>query len=160
MKISMNRKKCSAVVIAAGLISVFLFSVSPVADAAESMAVDARKKLMKTKIGAGMGQMKKGMKAGDTAQMLKGAEMIATAAVKIPAAFEKKEMMGKTRAKANIWEKKSDFDAIANSLAESAKAFAVAVKSGENMAISGALKSVGANCGKCHKMYRAKKKKK
>lgn len=159
MKISMNRKKCSAAAIATGLLSVFLFSVYPAADAAESMAVDARKKLMKTKIGAGMGQMKKGVKAGDTAQMLKGAGMIADAAVKIPAAFEKKDLMGKTRSLASIWEKKSDFDAIANSLAESAKAFAVAVKSGEKMAISGALKTVGSNCGKCHKTFRAKKKK-
>lgn len=159
MKISMNRKRCSAVIIATGLLSVFLFSGYPAADAAESMAVDARKKLMKTQIGAGMGQMKKGMKAGDMAQMLKGAEMIANAAGEIPAAFEKKDLMGKTRAMANIWDMKSDFDAIANSLAASAKAFPAAVNSGDKKQIADALKAVGSNCGKCHKAYRAKKKK-
>lgn len=123
-------------------------------------AVEARKKLMKTQVKAGMDTIKKGLKAGDSAQMLKGSEMIAAAAAKIPEAFKKKDLSGKTTATARIWEKKSDFDGIAKTLGTSAKTFAVAVKTGDKAKIGGALKAVGANCGKCHKAFRKKKKKK
>ena len=59
-----------------------------------------------------------------------------------------------------IWDKKHEFDKIAMTLASSAKSFTAAVKTGQKEKIGAAMKMVGANCGKCHKMFRAKKKKK
>ena len=143
-----------------GIAGVGVFSVSSPAQAAESKEVAARKKLMKTGIKGGMGQIKKGIKAGNSGQMTKGADMIAEAAGRIPSAFAKKDLSGKTRSLKVIWEKKSEFDEIAKALASSAKGFKAAVKTGDKMKIQAAMKMVGANCGKCHKMYRAKKKKK
>jgi cytochrome c556 len=107
-----------------------------------------------------MGQIKKGIKAGNSGQMTKGADMIADGAGKISAAFAKKDLSGKTRSLKVIWEKKSEFDEIAKTLASSAKGFKAAVKTGDKMKIQAAMKMVGSNCGKCHKMFRAKKKKK
>ena len=145
-----------------GMIGIFVSIASLSVQAKEkgSKAVAARKNLMKTGMKAGMGAMKKGMKAGDTAKMLKGAGMLAAAADKIPGAFSQKDLSGKTRATARIWDEKSDFDGIAKSLGASARAFSVAVKTGNKKQIGGALKAVGANYGKCHKMFRKKKKKK
>ncbi len=145
-----------------GMIGGFVLIDSPSlqAEGKESKTVAARKKLMKTAVKAGMGDMKKGMKAGDSAKMLKGADMLVDAAAKIPDAFNNKDLSGKTRSMASIWDKKSEFDGIAKSLGTSAKAFAVAVKTGNKEQIGSALKAVGSNCGKCHKMFRKKKKKK
>jgi len=137
------------------------YVLAPWAQAAEkeSMKVTSRKKLMKTGIKGGWVNIKKGMKAGDTAQMLKGAGILADAASKIPSSFAHKDLSGNTRAKMVIWDKKPEFDKIAMTLASSAKSFAAAVKTGQKEKIGAAMKMVGANFGQCHKMFRAKKKK-
>lgn len=126
--------------------------------AGESDAVKGRKELMKKNVRGGMANIKKGAKAGESAMIQKGAEALAEAAEKIPSAFAKKDLSGETRALAAIWEKKSDFDDKAKALGTAAKALVVAVKSGNKAKIDGAMKSVGAACGGCHKAYRAKKK--
>ncbi len=69
--------------------------------------------------------------------------------------------VGKTRAKAAIWAKWSDFEAAAANLGRLAGGLEKAAATGDTGKIKAALGAMGKNgCGGCHKTFRAKKKKK
>lgn len=63
--------------------------------------------------------------------------------------------VGKTRAKAEIWQKPADFRAKALAFEKSAKAFQAAARGNDLSAIRAAHASLGKNCKACHDPYRA-----
>ena len=69
--------------------------------------------------------------------------------------------VGKTRAKAAIWAKWSEFEAAAATFGKLAGGLEIAAATGDTGKIKAALATMGKNgCGGCHKTFRAKKKKK
>ncbi|MDA1000026.1 MAG: cytochrome c [bacterium] len=129
---------------------------------AKSETVLARKKLMK-KQGGLMKQIvtaSKGEGYAAFSLLRSGAMDMAAAAKKIPGAFAKEDLTPPTTALAKIWTEKSTFDQGAANLAFSAQILLTAVENNDKAGIANAVKTVGANCGKCHKAYRVPPKKK
>ena len=60
-----------------------------------------------------------------------------------------------SRAKPDIWEKWSEFEAAAQDARQASAAFIAAAESGED--VGGAFKKLGEACGGCHKPFRVKK---
>ncbi len=124
-------------------------------------AIEGRKKVMRG-INGNMKLIKIALKAGGGVGPLRQikwrADDIAKLARMISGAFKKETLGGKTRATSKIWRTKTEFDQIAGNLALSARLLASAAADGDISGIKNAVKTVGANCGKCHKAYRAKKK--
>ncbi len=124
--------------------------------------IEARKKLMRsisgsfksikiaTEAGGGIGPMRKIMWA---------AQDITKAARKIKGGFKHRTMAGVTRATSKIWDNWGGFTRNATNLATSAEILALAADGGDMTGVKNGIKTVGANCGKCHKAVRAKKKK-
>ncbi len=125
-------------------------------------AIEARKKVMRG-LGGNMKLIKIALKAGGGVGPLRQikwrADDIAKLARKISGAFQKETLGGKTRATSKIWRTKSGFDQIASNLALSAQLLASSAADGDMGGIKNTAKTVGANCGKCHKSYRVNKKK-
>lgn len=61
---------------------------------------------------------------------------------------------GKTRAKAEIWQKPEDFALKARDFAVAAKEFDVAAKSGDIGQIKAGFRALGKSCKACHDLYR------
>lgn len=64
---------------------------------------------------------------------------------------------GETRAKAEIWSKRSEFEKAANDAEKVGGAFLAAVNSGDKAAIRKAFGDLGEACKGCHKQFREKK---
>ncbi|MEE9257596.1 MAG: cytochrome c, partial [bacterium] len=79
---------------------------------------------------------------------------------KIRGAFKTQTLAGATRGTSTIWSNRSGFTQNAANLVASAELLALAASTGSMSAVKNSIKTVGANCGKCHKGFRAKKKKK
>ncbi len=126
-------------------------------------AIEARKKVMRgidgnTKLL--ITALKAGGGVGPLRQIKWRADDIAKLAQKISGAFQKETLGGKTKATRKIWRTKSQFDQIASNLALSAQLLASAAADGDMYGVKNGVKTVGANCDKCHKGYWVKKKKK
>jgi cytochrome c556 len=66
--------------------------------------------------------------------------------------------VGKTRAKAEIWQKQQDFVLKARDFAKAANQFDVAARRGDVGEIKTAFKALGGSCKACHDPYRAPEK--
>jgi cytochrome c556 len=77
-------------------------------------------------------------------------------AEKIPSLFPKGSTTGKTKAKAEIWEKNDDFVKHAKTLSKSAGELAAAAKAGNEADVAVKVKAMGDACGACHNAFRAK----
>lgn len=66
--------------------------------------------------------------------------------------------VGKTRAKAEIWQKRQDFTTKADDFVRAAQNFDSAAKSGDLGQIQASFASLGKTCKACHDPYRAPKK--
>lgn len=64
---------------------------------------------------------------------------------------------GETRAKVEIWSKRSEFEKAANDAEKAGGAFLAAVKSGDKTAIRNAFGDLAETCKGCHKHFREKK---
>lgn len=110
-------------------------------------------------IGAAAGEVKKAMDAGsDLTAVVARAEEISAFAKRIPALFPAgsgPESGQKTRALAAIWQNKSDFDANAGIMAREADKLVMALKANDKTATAAAFASTTAQCGACHRPYRA-----
>ena len=62
--------------------------------------------------------------------------------------------VGKTEAKAEIWQKPEDFAAKAKAMEDSARAFRAAARSGDVAAIRASFGELGKTCKACHDLYR------
>ena len=71
--------------------------------------------------------------------------------------FPKGSDFGETRAKAEIWSKRSEFEKVANDAEKAGAAFFAAVNSGDQAAIRKAFGDLGETCKSCHKHFREKK---
>jgi cytochrome c556 len=78
-------------------------------------------------------------------------------AEQIPSAFPKDSLKGKTKAKAEIWEKNEGFVKHAKTLGKSASELASAAKAKNDAEMGVKLKAIGDTCTSCHKEYRADK---
>ncbi|MBT3352320.1 MAG: cytochrome c [Nitrospinaceae bacterium] len=155
-----NILKSGAILLLGGVIVAGCTQVNPtLVEVLQSPEITARKAVMRG-LGKNMKAMKAAAKAGDNKAVGKAAGKIYKLAGKISKTYKKKTMDGITRAKGNIWKNMGDFKQKAEFLAVSAAVLAqVHSKSGNKARIGKAIKNVGKNCGGCHKVYRAKKKK-
>jgi cytochrome c556 len=96
----------------------------------------------------------------DVAAIQKDAATIATLAEKSASWFPPGTGpdVGKTRAKAEIWQKPDDFAAKDKAFHEAAVAFKAAADSGDVNAVKAAAGELGKNCKACHDPYRAPEK--
>jgi len=78
-------------------------------------------------------------------------------AEKISDLFPKGSTAGKTKAKAEIWDKWDDFGKSAKNLGKAASELADAAKAGDEMGVTAKVKGLSGACGACHKAFRAEK---
>ncbi|MDQ3477585.1 MAG: cytochrome c, partial [Pseudomonadota bacterium] len=92
----------------------------------------------------------------DLAQVRQNAEIMATLAPQVPGWFPPGTGpdVGKTEAKAEIWQKPEDFTAKARGFAEAATAFRTAAQGNDLAAMRAAQGNVGKTCKACHDPYR------
>jgi cytochrome c556 len=110
-------------------------------------------------IGTATGDIKRVMDAnGDLATVAAKAEEVSAFGKRMPALFPAgsgAESGQRTRALPAIWQNKSDFDAIAGTLAREADRLAAALKAGDRAATAAAFGAMTGQCGACHRPYRA-----
>ncbi len=76
---------------------------------------------------------------------------------RIVGSFPKGSTTGKTRATEAIWDKSEEFAKHAKALGAAAGELADAAKAKNDDAIAAKMKSIGATCDTCHKVFRAAK---
>jgi len=137
-----------------------LFGVATVAIStqafAQADALEKRQKLMKSQ-SAAVKEIKAAVESKNYATVEAKAKDIMGTADQIPSAFPKGSTTGKTKAKAEIWEKNDDFVKHAKALSKSAGELAAAAKAGNDDEVSVKVKAMGEACSSCHKQFRADK---
>jgi cytochrome c556 len=101
--------------------------------------------------------IKAAIESKDYATIETKAKEIMGTAEKIPALFPKDSTKGKTKAKAEIWEKPDEFAKAAKNLGKAASELAAAAKAKDDAEIGVKVKALGDACGSCHKAFRAEK---
>ncbi len=123
---------------------------------AQADAIEKRQKAMKSN-SADAKAIKAAVESKDYATIETKAKDIMGTAEKIPSLFPKGSTTGKTKAKAEIWEKNDDFVKHAKALSKSAGELAAAAKAGNDAEVGVKVKAMGDACGACHKAFRADK---
>ena len=123
---------------------------------AQADAIEKRQKLMKSQSAAAK-EIKAAVESKNYATIEAKAKDIMGTADQIPSAFPKGSTTGKTKAKAEIWEKNDDFVKQAKALSKSAGELAAAAKASNDAEVGVKVKAVGDACGACHKAFRAEK---
>lgn len=110
------------------------------------------------KIGKAMRAAKQAIDKGDAAAVKAPADQIATLAPQAIGWFPAGTGpdVGKTMAKAEIWQQRADFDQGMTKFNEAAKAFQAAAAGGDLAAIKEAHANLGKTCGSCHDRFRNK----
>ncbi|MDJ0950575.1 MAG: cytochrome c [Alphaproteobacteria bacterium] len=140
--------------IAAGAVATGAAAVSA-ADAA--LALKQRQAVMSS-IGAHMGGIKGGLAAGNGEVVEAHAKAINGLATVIPSFFPPGSDKGKTRAKPEIWQKWSEFEAVNAKLVEESGKLAEVAKGGDKAAMAAQFGKMGKEgCGACHKPFRTEK---
>jgi cytochrome c556 len=116
---------------------------------------EKRQKLMKSQSAAAK-EIKAAVESKNYATVEAKAKDIMGTADQIPGAFPKGSTTGKTKAKAEIWEKNADFVKHAKALSKSAGELAAAAKAGNDAEVGVKLNAMGDACSSCHKAFRAK----
>lgn len=116
---------------------------------------EKRQKLMKSQSAAAK-EIKAAVESKNYATVEAKAKDIMGTADQIPGAFPKGSTTGKTKAKAEIWEKNADFVKEAKALSKSASELAAAAKAGNDAEVGVKLKALGDACSSCHQAFRAK----
>jgi cytochrome c556 len=123
---------------------------------AQADVIEKRQKAMKGNSEAAKA-IKAAVESKDYATIeIKAKEIMATAE-KIPDLFPKDSTKGKTKAKAEIWEKPDEFAKAAKNLGKAASELAAAAKAKDDAEIGVKVKALGDACGSCHKAFRAEK---
>ncbi|HEY7649829.1 MAG TPA: cytochrome c [Methylomirabilota bacterium] len=120
-----------------------------------SEAIAARQKLMKEQ-GAAMKSITDKAKAGQAQQVGPDAQKLVETSKQIPALFPEGSLDPNTsRAKPEIWQKRSEFEGYAKSLNTKAGQLAAMAPSGDPQATSAAIADLGkTTCGACHNAFR------
>ena len=117
---------------------------------------EKRQNLMKSQ-GAAVKEIKGAVESKNYATVEAKAKDIMGTSDQIPGAFPKGSTTGKTKAKAEIWEKNADFVKHAKALNKNASELAAAAKAGNDAEVGVKLKALGSTCDSCHKEFRAAK---
>ncbi len=123
---------------------------------AQSDVIEKRQKLMKSNSAAAKA-IKKGVEEKDYATVETKAKDIMGNMDKVLDLFPKGSTAGKTKAKAEIWDKWDDFSKNPGKVKKAASELADAAKSGDGAAVDVKVKALGDACGACHKAFRAEK---
>ncbi len=123
---------------------------------AQADVLEKRQKLMKGNSAAAKA-IKKAAEAKDYATVEVKAKDLMGNAEKITGLFPKGSTAGKTKAKAEIWEKSDDFAKRAKGLGKAASELADTAKGGDGEAVGVKVKALSDACGACHKAFRAEK---
>ena len=123
---------------------------------AQADVIEKRQAAMKGN-SADVKAIKAAVESKDYATVEAKAKDIMGTADKIPGLFPKGSTTGKTKAKADIWEKSEDFGKAAKNLSKAANELAAAAKSKNDDAVATKVKALGDACGSCHKQFRAEK---
>lgn len=123
---------------------------------AQADVIEKRINLMKSQSAANKA-IKAAVEAKDWATVEAKAKDIMGSAEKIVASFPKGSTAGKTKAKAEIWEKADDFAKSAKNLSKAAGELAAAAKAGNEAEVGVKVKALGEACSSCHKAFRAEK---
>jgi cytochrome c556 len=117
--------------------------------------IAARQQLMKEQ-GAAMRSISTKMKAGQAQAVAADAETLATTARRIPSLFPPGSLDPDTsRAKPEIWQKRSEFEGYAKTLETKASALAATARGGNAQATSAAVADLGrTTCTACHDTFR------
>jgi len=135
-----------------GILSLFISSQL----FAQADVLEKRQKFMKGNSAAAKA-IKGAVKDKDYATIETKARDLMGNADKIVDLFPKGSTAGKTKAKAEIWEKSDDFSKGAKNLRKAASELADAAKSGDGAAVDVKVKALSNACGSCHKAFRAEK---
>lgn len=119
-------------------------------------AIEKRQKLMKSQSAAAK-ELKAAVESKNYATVEAKAKDIMGTSDQIPSLFPKDSTTGKTKAKAEIWEKNADFVKHAKTLNKSANELASAAKAKNDAEMDVKLKALGEVCNSCHKEFRAAK---
>lgn len=123
---------------------------------AQADAIEKRQKAMKSN-SADVKAIKAAVESKDYATIETKAKDIMGTAEKIPSLFPKGSTTGKTKAKAEIWEKNEEFVKQAKALGKAAGELASAAKAGNDADVGTKVKALGETCSSCHKQFRAEK---
>ncbi len=123
---------------------------------AQADVIEKRQKVMKAQ-SAAVKEIKAGVESKNYATVEAKAKDIMGTADQIPSVFPKGSTTGKTKAKAEIWEKNEDFVKQAKALNKNASELAAAAKAGNDDEVNVKLKALGETCNSCHKQFRADK---
>jgi cytochrome c556 len=142
------------------ILALALFSFMTFAVSAEVFAqadvIEKRQAAMKSN-SADNKAIKAAVESKDYATVETKAKDIMGTADKIPGLFPKDSTKGKTKAKAEIWEKSDEFSKAAKNLSKAAGDLAAAAKSKDDAAVTTKVKALGEACSGCHKQFRAEK---
>ena len=92
--------------------------------------------------------------SGDYLTVINRAEKISSWAEKIPSHFPIDSRVGDTKARVEIWTNFDHFTALSKANKNAAKRLIVETKSRDQGAMMTGLKSLGASCKACHKLYK------
>jgi cytochrome c556 len=116
--------------------------------------VEDRQKLMKAH-GDAWKNVQDSAKAGNLPAVATNADAMANNAKQIPALFPEGSMTEKSKAKPEIWQKKSEFDAAAKRMETESIKLRDTARTGNATATNDILKDFGRNtCGSCHTPFR------
>ncbi|MBI2208987.1 MAG: cytochrome c [Deltaproteobacteria bacterium] len=117
---------------------------------------EKRQKLMKGQSAAAKA-IKGAAEAKDYATIETKAKDLMGSSEKIGDLFPKGSTAGKTKAKADIWDKWDDFGKGASKLGKAAGELAKAAGEKDDAKVQAGVKAVSGACGGCHKAFRAEK---
>jgi cytochrome c556 len=123
---------------------------------AQAEVIEKRQKVMKAQ-SAAVKEIKAAVESKNYATIEAKAKDIMGTADQIPSVFPKGSTTGKTKAKAEIWEKNEDFVKHAKTLNKNASELAAAAKASNDADVGVKLKAMGGTCDSCHKAFRADK---
>lgn len=124
--------------------------------------VKERMAVMKTmgKSMKSMSRMARGKIPMDFAKIETGAGAIARHGGKIPALFPEGSGRDVSEASPKIWDDPDDFKLSADGLVAAARTLESAANANDAAAVKISFRALGKTCGRCHKQFRIKKKKK
>jgi len=116
--------------------------------------VDARQKMMKEN-GAAWKAVQDNAKAGNWAAVATAADTLSKNAARIPGLFPAGSMTPDSKAKPEIWQKWSEFEASAKKMETEGARLSALAKAGNAQAANDIIKDFGRNaCGSCHGPFR------
>jgi cytochrome c556 len=119
-----------------------------------SDVVADRQRVMKLN-GASWADAQAKLKAGNVEAVAVNAETMALTATQIPALFPQGSLTDKSKAKPEIWEKWSEFEAAAKNMSAQAEKLRDAARSKDQAATEAVAKDFGRQaCGTCHQPFR------